>query len=189
MNMLSVSLDERFCVASRQMKLDARVGAHPSDFYSGKSHQNHSLRDASLRVPCVPRQSRRKKNSGSSIPQTPFCFLRLFLRYSVASSRSWPHFQSFRRSPPLWANDRQEGSAPADEVQQSGGWSPSNATSIAVRFRRVCTGGGVNLTPTPEIAAKNRPQGWAPAARCGQEGNCDYVSLSIGACRSGFSPT
>ena len=120
MNMLSVSLDERFCVASRQMKLDARVGAHPSDFYSGKSHQNHSLRDASLRVPCVPRQSRRKKNSGSSIPQTPFCFLRLFLRNSVASSRSRPHFQSFRRSPPLWANNRQEGSAPADEVQQSG---------------------------------------------------------------------
>ena len=85
----------------RDNDFDARVGAHPSDFCFGKSHQNHSLcrawmhkcrdarmarsgRDATLRVPCVPRQSRRKKNSGSSIPQTPFCFLRLCLRYSVA---------------------------------------------------------------------------------------------------------
>jgi hypothetical protein len=25
------------------MDFDARVGAHPSDFCSGKSHQNHSL--------------------------------------------------------------------------------------------------------------------------------------------------
>ena len=59
----SVSLGARFGVASRQMNHDARVGAHPRDFCSGKSHQNHSLRDTTLRVPCIPRQSRRKKNS------------------------------------------------------------------------------------------------------------------------------
>ena len=59
----SVSLGARFGVASRQMNHDARVGAHPSDFCSGKSHQNHSLRHTTLRVPCIPRQSRRKKNS------------------------------------------------------------------------------------------------------------------------------
>jgi hypothetical protein len=63
MIMLLISTYKSFCVASRQMNLDARVGAHPSDFCSGKSHQNHSLRDTTLRVPCVPRQSRRKKNS------------------------------------------------------------------------------------------------------------------------------
>ncbi|MEJ2331109.1 MAG: hypothetical protein P8Z33_15110 [Gammaproteobacteria bacterium] len=59
----SVSLGARVGVASRQMNHDARVGAHPSDFCSGKSHQNHSLRDTTLRVPCIPRQSWRKKNS------------------------------------------------------------------------------------------------------------------------------
>jgi hypothetical protein len=31
-------------------------GAHPSDFCSGKSHQNHSLRDATLRSSAKPAQ-------------------------------------------------------------------------------------------------------------------------------------
>ena len=58
--------------------------AHTHPTFVTKSRQKSSLRDATLRVPCVPRPSRRKKNSGSSIPQTPFCFFRLCLRYSVA---------------------------------------------------------------------------------------------------------
>jgi hypothetical protein len=80
MTMSFVLREKRFCIAAQGNRNTARVGAHPSDFCSGKSHQNHSLcrawmhkcrdarvarsgREVTLRVPCVPRQSRLKKNS------------------------------------------------------------------------------------------------------------------------------
>jgi hypothetical protein len=59
----------------------ARVGAHPSDFCSGKSHQNHSLRRSTLRVPSRTRKNRRGRKL-ATLKHTASCFL-FDLRRSV----------------------------------------------------------------------------------------------------------
>jgi hypothetical protein len=130
------------------MYFDARVGAHPSDFCSGKSHQNHSLQDAILRIPCVPRGLRREKNSRSPITQTPFRLFRSPLRYSVSSSRSWRPFQSFHRNPHRERIVRREGSVPTDAVTKSG-----VSSLLTRRASQSLTGGKRGVSERSELAS------------------------------------
>ena len=72
------------------MNLDARIGAHPSDFCSGKSHQNHSLRRTTLRVPSRTRSNRRGRKL-ATLRHTASCFL-FALRRSVARKSQLAQF-------------------------------------------------------------------------------------------------
>ena len=74
------------------MNFDARIGAHPSDFCSGKSHQNHSLRRTTLRVPSRTRSNRRGRKL-AALRHTASCFL-IALRRSVARKSQLSHYQT-----------------------------------------------------------------------------------------------
>ena len=138
----------RYCIASRWIDVDARVGAYPSDFCSGKSHQNHSLRDAILRIPCVPRQSRRKKNSQLRRSNTFLLSPALPAVLGGVQSQRACFFNKSCRSLHRGRILRRKGSAFTDEFEQGG-----IVPLLTRRASRFLTGSKRGVSEQSELAS------------------------------------